>query len=272
MWIGFFAKWLIVNLAATVPVLLMRACNFSQRCVKISGICIYVILGSNVIWTMFMKNDYDSFIVYVNRTAGAMLTIALIIHCIGVCKANYGLFEVRSLDGGNFPYGFGTSFWWIVCYTVWNFLFAARIGIGTTLQDFLFWGLMFFYKWWDGVQLPIELYFGFARPVQLGSYIAFSEFMGGFVPYFYESTTLSEEQPMPVYSNAYVLFIATANMVLSFFVVGWAVQRLICGLGFFQSRFEEVHKIEKDDEARSAKLSLVEEEEWEYEDEEEEEE
>merc|ERR1712178_26750 len=179
LWIGFFAKWLIVNLAATGPVLLMRARNCGKKAVNISGICIYFILGSNVIWTFFMppKNPEEAFIVYVNRTSGAMLTIALIIHCIGVCKAGYGLFEVRNLDKGNFPYGFGTSFWWIVCYTVWNFLFAARIGIGTTLQDFLFWGLMFFYKWWDGVELPIELYFGFARPVQLGSYIAFSEFI-----------------------------------------------------------------------------------------------
>jgi len=266
LWIGFFLKWLIVNLAATVPVLLMRKYNFSYKCVKISGICIYIILGSNVIWTMFMDSE-KMFIVYVNRVAGGMLTIALILHCAAVCKAGLGLFEVRGEVGSQMPYGFGTSHAWILCYTVWNFLFAARIGLGTTLQDFLFWALMAFYKHIDGHELPIELYFGFARPVQLGSYIAFSEFLGAFVPYFYEATSLTEEQPLPIYSNSFILFVAVLNMIFSVFIVGWSAQRLICGLGYFQTRFEEVHKLE--DTGSKRNLVSDEESEWEYEEEEE---
>jgi len=193
---------------------------------------------------MFLSSG-GQFIVYINRVAGVMLTISLIMHCFAVCKAGYGLFEVRD----NFPYGFGTSFPWLLCYTVWNILFAARIGLGTTLQDGLFWAMMAAYKYWDGARLPIELYFGFARPVQLGSYIALSEFIGTFVPYFHETTTLSEDYPMPVFSNPYVLFIAVLNMFWSFLVVYWAGHRLIYGLGFFQERFEAVHELAEKDKA-----------------------
>jgi len=242
LWLGVFIKWLIVDLAASVPVLLMRGCHFSPKVVRLMGIPIYVILGSNVVWTMFMDSEQMA-IVYVNRVCGATLAIALILHCAAVCRAGYGLFEVR----GGFPYGFGTSYSWILCYTVWNILFAARIGIGTTLQDFLFWALMAFYQYWEGHNLPIELYFGFARPVQLGSYIAFTEFLGAFVPYFYEAPTLTDEQPLPIYSNSYILFIAWMNMLWSFCVVFWAGQRLVCGLGFFQERFEAVHSLKESD-------------------------
>lgn len=239
LWLGVFIKWLIVDLAATVPVLLMRACAFKPSVVRLIGIPVYVILGSNVIWTMFMDSE-KMFIVYINRVAGGMLTIALILHCVAVCRAGYGLFEVRN----GFPYGFGTSYAWILCYTVWNFLFAIRIGIGTTLQDFLFWALMAFYKWWDDKHLPVELYFGFARPVQLGSYIAFTEFVGAFVPYFYEAETLAVEQPLPIYTSSFVLFIAFLNMLWSFCVVFWAAQRCFYGLGFFQLRFDAVFSLE----------------------------
>lgn len=268
LWVGVFIKWLIVDLTATVPVLLMKGVSFSPRVIRMMGIPIYVILGSNVIWTMFLDSE-QMFIVYVNRVSGACLTIGLILHCIAVTRAGLGLFEVR----GGFPYGFGTSYSWVVCYTVWNFLFAARIGLGTTLQDFLFWAMMLFYQYMDDKQLPVELYFGFARPVQLGCYIGFAEFIGAFVPYFRDAPTLAEEQPMPIYSNAFILFVAWLNMLLSICVVVWAAQRAINGLGFFQERFEKVHKlqegliVEQEDQEMEA---LVDEDE--YEDEEDDEE
>lgn len=268
LWMGVFIKWLIVDLAATVPVLLMKGVEFSPRVVRMMGIPIYVILGSNVIWTMFLDSE-EMFIVYVNRVSGACLTIGLILHCVAVCRAGLGLFEVR----GGFPYGFGTSYSWIVCYTVWNFLFAARIGLGTTLQDFLFWAIMLFYQWYDDKQLPVELYFGFARPVQLGSYIGFTEFIGAFVPYFYEAPTLAEEQPLPIYSNSFILFVAWLNMLLGICVVVWAAQRAINGLGFFQERFEKVHKLQAGlivDQEDQEMEALVDEED--YEDEEDDEE
>merc|ERR1719217_769119 len=128
-----------------------------------------------------------------------MLVISLIVHCAAVCKHRgscsgkagqngCGLVDIRN----QFPYGFGTSFPWLVCYTVWNALFIAKITIGGVLQDFLFWALMAFYKYWDNKHLPVELYFFFARPVQLGTYIGFTECIGLFVPYFTEATALTE--------------------------------------------------------------------------------
>jgi len=242
LWLGVFIKWLIVDLTATIPVLLMRGIKMKPKVVRLLGYPVYVILGSNVVWTMFysMDNgDEQMAIVIVNRICGGSLTIALILHCVAICQAGYGLFEVR----GGMPYGFGTSFDWILCYTVWNVLFAARIGLGTTLQDFLFWAMMAFYKYSDGKHLPIELYFGFGRPVQLGCYIGFTEFLGAFVPYFYESSTLTDEQPMPIYSSTYFFFIAWLNMLWSFCVVFFAGRRLFCGLGRFQERFEAVHSL-----------------------------
>jgi len=261
LWYGVLIKWLIVNLAAAVPVLLMRACKCKPKLANLIGIPVYVILGSNVIWTMFMDSEQMA-IVYVNRVCGAMITIALILHCSAVCRAGYGLFEVR----GGMPYGFGTSYAWILCYTVWNILFAARIGLGTTLQDFLFWALMAFYKWWDNHHLPVELYFGFARPVQLGSYIAFTEFVGAFIPYFYDAPTLKVEQPMPIYSNSYILFLAWMNMLWSFLVVFWSAQRLVYGLGHFQERFEAVHAFKTTSDSDADEMEALNDEEEEEED------
>jgi len=239
LWTGVFIKWLIVNLFATVPVLLLRARKMSPRVIKLFGYFVYGILGSNIIWTLGMESK-GHIIVYINRVAGIMLVIALIMHCVAVCRAKpaLDLFEVRS----GFLYGFGTSLPWLVCYTVWNALFIAKITIGGLLQDILFWCLMAFYQYWDGHHLPIELYFAFARPVQLGTYIGFTEFLGTFVPYFYNSTTMSEHQPLPINSHAFFLFIAFANMLWSFVCTFWAGQRLVYGLGYFQHKFEEVHR------------------------------
>jgi len=236
LWTGVFIKWLIVNLFATVPVLLLRARQLSTQTIKTFGIFVYVILGSNVIWTLGMDSN-GHIVVYLNRVCGVMLVIALTLHCVAVCRAGLGLFEVRS----GFVYGFGTSLPWLVCYTVWNALFIAKITIGGLLQDILFWCLMAFYQYWDGHHLPVELYFAFARPVQLGTYIGFTEFCGTFIPYFYESNTMDDHQPLPINSHAFFLFIAFMNMLWSFVVVFWAAQRLVFGLGYFQDKFDEVH-------------------------------
>lgn len=256
IWIGVFLKWLIVNLFATIPVLVLRGCKrLSETVINIIAYFIYFILGANIIWTLGM-DSFGHIIVYLNRVAGIMLTISLIIHCVAVCVQGkkpkgskcLGLFEVQQ----EFPYGFGTSLPWLVCYTVWNCLFIAKITIGGLLQDILFWVMMIAYQYWDRTSwgkdnhhklLPIELYFGFARPVQLGTYIAFTEFVGTFVPYFYEATVLTEHQPLPVNSHSFFLFVALVNMIWSFVVTFWSLQRLFCGLGFFENRFRDVHDL-----------------------------
>jgi len=238
IWYGVLIKWLIVNVFATVPVLILRAKRLSTRIVKIVSIFVYVILGSNIIWTLGMQSN-GHVVVYLNRVAGVCLVIALTLHCSAVCRAGLGLFEVRK----DFVYGFGTSFPWLVCYTTWNALFIAKITIGGVLQDILFWCMMYAYQMWDRNHLPIELYFAFARPVQLGTYIGFTEFVGLSIPYFYNATALTEEQPLPVNSHSFILFITFMNMLFSFFCVARAGHRLAFGLGYFQERFEEVHGI-----------------------------
>lgn len=258
IWWGQFVKWLIVNVCATIPVLALRGFKTTPKTQKIVGIFVYVILGANIIWTLGMDSERH-IVVYLNRVAGVMLVIALILHCVAVCRAGLGLFEVRK----RFPYGFGTSLPWLVCYTVWNALFVAKISIGMLLQDILFWCLMLAYQHWDDYHLPVELYFGYARPVQLGLYIAFAEFNGVFVGYFRDAPTLKEHQPLPVNSHAFFLYIAFINMLWSFLVTFWAGQRLACGLGFFGDRFNQVHGIESDsdDDARELKEALQQEEE-----------
>lgn len=239
-------KWAIVNAFATIPVLILRAWKLSAQITNAFGVFVYVILGANILWTLGMDSK-GHIIVYLNRVAGVMLVIALIAHCTAVCRAGLSLFEVRNA----FPYGMGTSLPWLVCYTVWNALFIAKITVGGLLQDILFWVMMFAYSYIDDKQLPIELYFGFARPVQLGTYIGFTEMMGTFVPFFYEAKELTETRPLPINSHAFFLFIAFMNMVWSFVCTAWAFQRLFCGLGFFESRFKEVHNIlseESDDD------------------------
>jgi len=255
LWTGVFIKWIIVNIGATVPVLLLRSCKLSRTAIQATAVGIYVILGSNIIWTLG-HDSQGHIVVYLNRTCGVALVIALLVHCVAVCVR--GKRDVRSREAPllfevaqRFPYGFGTSMPWLVCYTVWNALFIAKITIGGLLQDILFWVLMVAYQNWDiradGVKLPLELYFGYARPVQLGTYIAFTEFVGTFVPYFYEATELTEEQPLPVNSHAFFLFIAFVNMLWSFVVVFWAFQRLFCGLDFFKKSFKDVHALQGDE-------------------------
>lgn len=244
-WIGVFAKWLIVNAFATVPVLMLKACKYSRNVVFAFGVFVYSILGANVIWTLFdfkygMEDGNNHIVKIINQCCGVSLTVSLIIHCIALCRHGRDLIVVA----GGFPYGFGTTFPWLACYTCWNALFIAKITIGGTLQDILFWVLMFAYQCMDRKQPYIELYFFFARPVQLGSYIAFTEWMGTFVPYFYEATTLNDHQPLPVNSHAYFLFICIMNLIFSLLPLYWACQRLVFGLNDFEDRYISVEGVD----------------------------
>jgi len=228
IWWGVFLKWLIVNALATVPVLALKAFKdkLTSGQVRGIGIGVYFILGSNVIWTLFALSE-GHLVRYVNRLGGCFLTLALLLHCSAICKHGRKLVDFNEKTG--IPYGYGTPLPWLVGYTVWNVLFIIGIATGSTLQDILFWAIMFAYWYVDKPRQPIEVYFLYGRPVQLGTYIACAEWMGTFVPYFKDAPTLAVHHPLNVNGNAYILFLACANLVWSLVVVFWSAQALIQG-------------------------------------------
>jgi hypothetical protein len=225
-WWGVFIKWVIVNALATIPVVIIKANNLTAGQMRCISILVYVILGSNVVWTMFAVHE-GHLVRFVNRGAGTFLTLALTIHCVALCRHGYKLVDVNPKSG--FPYGYGTPLPWLICYTVWNVLFIIQIATGSTLQDILFWAIMYAYWYVDKPRKPIELYFLYGRPVQLGSYIAHAEWMGTFVPYFRDAETLKETHPLDVNGNAYIFFISLANFVWSLVVTYWSVKALVKG-------------------------------------------
>jgi hypothetical protein len=227
-WWGVFAKWVIVNALATVPVLALKAYRkqLTTRAVRNIGICVYFILGSNVIWTLFAVSE-GHIVRYVNRVGGCFLTVALLAHCVAICKHGRKLVDFNPVTG--FPYGYGTPLPWLVGYTTWNVLFIIGIATGSTLQDILFWAIMFAYWYVDNPRMPIEVYFFYGRPVQLGISIAFAEWAGTFIPYFKDSPTLKEHHPLNVNGNGYIFFISCANLVWSLVVFFWSVQSIFIG-------------------------------------------
>eukprot|EP00930_Biecheleria_cincta_P011286 TRINITY_DN113951_c0_g1_i1.p1 TRINITY_DN113951_c0_g1~~TRINITY_DN113951_c0_g1_i1.p1 ORF type:complete len:341 (-),score=41.14 TRINITY_DN113951_c0_g1_i1:35-1057(-) len=236
LWWGVFLKWLIVNFCATVPVLYLRVLWApSQRTVLVLGAFVYVILGANVVWTIgLIKNEVVD---WVNHATAILLTLSLILHCVALRRHHAReFFEVRK----GFVYGYATPFPWLMCYTIWNALFVASISIGMTLQDILFWCMMLGYQAMDGQRLPIEMYFAFARPIQLGTYIALSDWVGTFIPFFRDAATLKSKQPLNINGNAYFFYIVCCNFVFSIFITYWAAARMVRGFhddDFADSKF-----------------------------------
>lgn len=220
-------KWLIVDLFATIPVLMLKAYpDMSSKRQNSIAIGVYSILGSNVIWT-FASVSEGHLVRYVNRTGGMCLCMALVFHCCALCKQGMKLIEIGT---NGFPYGYGTPLPWLVGYTVWNVIFIIGIATGSTLQDFLFWIVMFSYWYVDKPRKPIEVYFLYGRPIQLGTYIAFAEWAGTFIPYFRDAKTLKEHHPLDMNGNAYFFFISMANCLWCFIVMVWSLMALINGI------------------------------------------
>jgi len=225
LWWGTFVKWLIVNFCACVPVLVLKALKGpTRRQIHVCGCFVYFVLGANIVWTVgLIKHQVVD---WLNHVTAVFLTVSLILHCWALRKhACKDLFVMKH----GFVYGYGTPFPWLICYTVWNVLFVAEISIGMTLQDILFWALMIGYRAMDTQRIPIEMYFAFARPVQLGTYIAVSDWIGTFVPLLRNAGSLKHQQPLPVNANAYFLFIVLMNLGWSIVVTWWAGHRVIYG-------------------------------------------
>merc|ERR1719191_93122 len=115
---------------------------------------------------------------------------------------------------GEVTYGFGCSLSWLVCYTVWNALFVGDFAIGLTLQDILFWCMMFHYYYHSDQASGIEDYFTMARPIQLSTYIAASDFVG-LIPFFRDADGIG----LDVNRHAFFLFIVIMNLIYSVYVL-----------------------------------------------------
>jgi len=226
-WWGTFIKWLIVNFLACVPVLWLKQLDRpTPRQIRLTGIFVYVILGSNVVWTVgYIKNQVVD---WVNHIIAFFLTLSLALHCCALSRHSKTCKRLFELKRG-LVFGYGTPYPWLMCYTVWNILFVAEISIGMTLQDILFWALMIGYRTMDTKREPIEMYFAFARPVQLGTYIALSDWVGTVLPVLRNANTLKKEQPLPVNSNSFIFFIVLGNLIWSILCTWWAAKRLIWG-------------------------------------------
>lgn len=204
MWTMMALKSIIVNIAPTVPVLLICIFKFDKRGCTIAGYWTYAMLWANVAWTLgFPMPDL---VMKVNGVCGASLCLSLAVRLISMACSRTVPAELR--DG--IVYSFGTSLSWLVCYTVWNALFVADFAVCLVLQDILFWCFMFYYWYHSNCASNIEHYFGMARPIQLSIYIAVSDWTG-LIPFFRDAAGIG----LDVNRHAFFLFIASVNALYS---------------------------------------------------------
>lgn len=209
-WWMIFVKWLIVDVAAGLPVLYLRAFRASSSVVTYTGIWIYVVLGANIVWTMFYQ--VDGWVRATNTMVGGFLTLSLVLNCVALTMHGKPLLEMRK----GMPYGRATPFAWLLCYTFWNAMFVVDYSAGMTLQDILFWAMMYIFQYLDEDPLTVEYYFAYARPIQLAVYIA-TGCWSGLIPYYNSVPSLAMCQPLPVNKHPYFLFLCQANLVLSIY-------------------------------------------------------
>jgi len=217
-WWMLVVKWIIVNGLAAVPLLCILSWKLSPGVQGALAVFIYVILGLNVCWTLL----YPAPLVVqkVNNATGVILIVALIMHCLSICRRGIPLAELSETNGT--IYGRGTSLSWLVCYTVWNAFFAGRaFSVASTLQDILFWCLMVQLYYNSDQARPIEDYFMHARPIQLGMYI-FGASLCGQIPYFHDV-----EQTAPFDNHPFYLFLIGVNLTYGVMVLVWSVIGLI---------------------------------------------
>lgn len=207
-------KSAIVNICPTTPVLLciIKKDTWGRAHHQIAGGIGYFILWANVFWTLFfplLATYNHNLTCTFNTMTGGSLCIALLVHLFGHYRNNVDLCHVE----GKVFYGCGTSLSWLICYTVWNALFVLTLAPGLTLQDILFWAMMFAFYYYTGKSHPIEDYFSMARPIQLGMYIGLSDW-ADLIPFFCVPGV-----GLDVNRHAFFLFISTFNFIYSFYVL-----------------------------------------------------
>lgn len=184
-----------------------------------------VILGVNVLWTLGYPAPLP--VQKVNNTTGVILTVALILHCVSLHRRGIPLAEVFETNGerktARVLYFRTPPLSWIVCYTVWNVLFAgACMGVPVALQDILLWCLMVQLYYDSDQARPIEDYFGHVRPIQLAMWILGTTFMGQ-IPNF------KDVEPIPALfdSPPFYLFLSGVNLGYGILVLVWTLIGLI---------------------------------------------
>jgi len=221
-WVMTFIKWLIVDAAAALPVLIVKEHDVPESTVQTVGMFIYGILGANILWTLLYK--VNGWVRCLNFCVGIMLTLSLALEVAALINARKPLLE--KING--IPYGRATPLLWLVCYTGWNATFVGDLSIGMTLQDCLFWAMMYMMQFVDPKPLTIDLYFAFARPLQLGVYIALGCWSGIF-PWFREAERYYPVEPLGINNDFYFLFLTAVNLVVSFVVVGMSLRDFLKG-------------------------------------------
>jgi len=224
-WWMLLVKWIIVNGLAAMPLLCILSWAPSLGVQRALTVLVYAILCMNVLWTLGYPAPLP--VQKVNNTTGVILTVALILHCVSLCRQGIPLAEFSETKGerntARVFYGRGTSLSWVVCYTVWNALFAgAWNSVSTTLQDILFWCLMVQLYYDSDQARPIDDYFAHARPIQLAMFILGATFMGQ-IPYFKDV----EATVAPFDSHPFYLFLSGVNLAYSVLVLVWTLIGLI---------------------------------------------
>jgi len=219
-WWLMFVKSLIVNIGPVVPMLGCIIGGWGARGRNIAAGIVYFILWANVFWTLFfpwIAQFNVNMTVWANWWTGASLCISLLVHLAALCNKGVVLFQVE----GKILYGYGTSLSWLICYTIWNGQFVLSLAPGLTLQDILFWCLMFAFYYASGQARPVEDYFAMARPIQLGLYIGLSDWLD-LIPFFRVPGI-----GLDVNRHAYFLFLASANFVYSLYVLFYEIKLLV---------------------------------------------
>jgi len=228
-WWMVFIKWLIVDAAAGLPVLSLKAFPLEQTTVERIGTWIYIVLGANIVWTFIYA--VDGWVRMWNTMVGAILTLSLAVYAAALIKHEKPFLEMRN----GFPYGRATPTTWLICYTIWNAMFVADYSMGMTLQDILFWAMMLLMQQWDQEPHTIDLYFAYARPVQLGIYIALGCWMG-IMPFFANAEPLAKTTPLHVNEHSFFLFLNMANFALGCVCLVTSVKAFLVGPPQLQSQ------------------------------------
>lgn len=218
-WMLVLLKWAFVNVLAAGPLLCILSFKLSDSAQSALAVLMYVVLGMNVAWTWSYPTPLGT--QKVNFATAVVLMLSLAVHCAALRRRGIPLAHLDASTG--VFYGRGTTLSWLVCYSVWNALFAgSNFSLYTSLNTILFWCSMVQLYYESGQARPVEDYFIHVRPIQLGMYITVSHTCGQ-IPYFKDAEDVQE----PLGDHPYYLFLCCVNLLYGLLVLEWSVLNLI---------------------------------------------